>query len=318
LHPSSTYNCQCERTFLTKEDLQQHERQHERDLPEHEATFEEVLQLLERASLARGATSDCKYCSRSFSSRGALHQHRCDSPSSDITSDCETSDSPANTAASTTASTAASTTTVSCKYCDRSFPTTKALHQHKCDLPARQTTFTRKTRQAASPPIRSFDNDALPQSSLTTPTSLQPAFHEEVLHLIHPVLSMDFFEASGFEDCIEFYDTHIMGRFACTNTACCNRGWSSKLIALTIRLYSGKRYNAVVWHQRCRGCETFGQPTLDDTYAERIAYRLKVWFRIPVEPVDYHAADTEPHEDGLCEGCKNRHCKNSPYRLGSG
>lgn len=90
------------------------------------------------------------------------------------------------------------------------------------------------------------------------------------------------------------------------------------MIALTIRLYSGKRHNAVVWHQRCRECETFGQPTLDDTYAERIAYRLKVWFRIPVEPVVYVAADTEPHEVGLCEGCKNRHCKNSRYRQGSG
>lgn len=212
-HPSPTYNCQYDRTFLTEGDLQQHERalshhqrEHERDLPEHEANFEKVLQLLERASLAREATSDCKYCSRSFSSRAALYQHRCDSASSDITSDRETSDSPANTAASTTAS----TTTVSCKYCDRSFPTTKALHQHRCDLPARQTTFTRKTRQAASPPSRSFDQDTLPQSSLTTPTSLQPAFHEEVLYLIHPVLSVDFFEASGFEDCIDFYDTHIM------------------------------------------------------------------------------------------------------------
>jgi len=129
-----------------------------------------------------------------------------------------------------------------------------------------------------------------------------------VLELITPVLTMGF-EASDSEEYIKVYDTHIMGRFDCTNSACPTDKWSSKWIALTIRLYEGQRYNAKVWHQRCRACDTFGHPTLDDTYAERIAYRLKVWFRKYLELVNWSWRETPPHESDLCEGCKHRHCQ---------
>jgi hypothetical protein len=330
----------CRKTLLSEDASHQH--QHESDTPDPQANVEDVSRLFERASLhhqtafnggyspahlttldqgtdnlllstemahhqhkrdslAHQAKIDCKYCSRSFPTTATLYQHRCDSPTPEASSE---TDSPVST--DSTAS-PASPATIVCKYCDRSFSTTVTLHQHRCEQPT-YTTSDRRTRHQAS--LSTFDSSFSDGDapSQPTPWSLQPAFHDDVSQLLHPVLSVEFFEASGFHDCIELHDTHILGRFTCTNMAC-RKEWSSQLVALTIRLYSGKRYNAVVWHQRCRSCEHLGLPTLDDTYAERVAYRLKVWFRKPVEPVYYSARKTAPHEFELCEGCKNRHCK---------
>jgi len=177
----------------------------------------------------------------------------------------------------------ASPSTCDCKACGRSYFDERTLRQHERDVPAHAP---------------------------AKPWSSRPDLHEDVLELIKPMLNVDFFAASETDDThTKEHDTHIMGRFTCTNSTCRTDRWSSKWIALTIRLYSGHRYNAVVWHQRCRRCNTFGQPTLDFSYVERIAYRLKVWFRIPQKPADWSRDDTLPHETDLCEGCKNGHCQ---------
>ena len=41
---------------------------------------------------------------------------------------------------------------------------------------------------------------------------------------------------------LEEYDTNIMRRFRCLNKACRQSGWASKLIAITIRMYTKQRY----------------------------------------------------------------------------
>jgi len=295
------------------------QRQKKRDNPQ--ADFEVVLRLLERTLPNHQAKNDCKYCPRSFPTTTALHQHRCDSPTPETAPERETSHPSALSEIASPASThaTASIATFACKYCERLFPTTVTLHQHRCEPPTYGTTSDRKTSHQSTStehslpasPItsdRSFSEHHLPAHALSSPWSLQPARHEEVAELIHPVLSVEFFEASGFDDCTKHHDTHIMGYFTCTNKACRKDNWSSRMIALTIRLYSGKRYNAVVWHQRCKKCQTFGQPTLEESYAERIAYRLKVWFGKPHETIDYFPGDPFPHKRWLCEGCKNGHC----------
>jgi hypothetical protein len=349
--PTANGDDVCRETLLSEDASHQHQHQHEHDTPDPQANIEKVSRLFEqtslhhqpafdggyspahlatldqgtdnlllstevahqqhkRDSLAHHAKIDCKYCSRSFPTTAALHQHRCDSPTPEASSE---TDSPVSTDST------ASPATIVCKYCPRSFSTTTALHQHRCEQPTYGTTSDRKRSHPAR--ASTFDRHVLRQGALdqhasVKPWSLQPAFHDEVVELIHPVLSMSFFEASGFEDSIESYDTHIMGRFTCTDVACRTDGWSSKLVALTIRLYSGKRYNAVVWHQRCRKCNGFGRPKLDDTYAMRVAYRLRVWFGKPVKKVHYREGDSTPHESELCEGCKNGHCNGRVLELG--
>lgn len=105
------------------------------------------------------------------------------------------------------------------------------------------------------------------------------------------------------------YRTNIMGRFQCHNKSCSKNGWSSKQIAILIRMYHGQKYNAKVYHQRCKQCERVSEPILDDSYAERVAYRLKKWSGIDQggRPQNFRRAKG-PHEEELCEGCKAGIC----------
>ncbi|CAG1997748.1 unnamed protein product [Fusarium graminearum] len=107
------------------------------------------------------------------------------------------------------------------------------------------------------------------------------------------------------------YDTNIMGRFACNNQNCTKTGWSSKKIAITIRQYSQDRYNARVYHQRCRKCKSLGEPTLDEeSYIDRVSYRIKKWNGVEMDIPKWGRDEFKgPHERAFCEGCKDGHCR---------
>jgi hypothetical protein len=141
--------------------------------------------------------------------------------------------------------------------------------------------------------------------------SMYPALHENVRRLLEEDdLSFTFFAIDKDKGSIEEYDTNIMGRFKCLNKVCPSKGWGSKMIAITIRMYPEQRYNARVYHQRCKSCGTLSKPFLDDSYAQRIAYRLKKWSGIEMDrPSFTDSASKRPHESALCEGCKHGHCK---------
>ncbi|KAK1147836.1 hypothetical protein N8T08_000349 [Aspergillus melleus] len=136
--------------------------------------------------------------------------------------------------------------------------------------------------------------------------SLQPKLHDDVALLLDEEgLQMDFFDADDEETNIEEWDTNIMGRFICQKKGCNSSGWSSKKIAITIRMYSQQRYNARVYHQRCRNCRTVGRLVLDsECYAERVTYWLKKWNGFEVRRPDYSGQSRGPHDSELCEGCK--------------
>lgn len=140
---------------------------------------------------------------------------------------------------------------------------------------------------------------------------MYPALHDKVNSLLEDEdLSFTFFPVDRDEKAIEEYDTNIKGRFGCLNKACSQRGWASNVIAITIRMYSEQRYNARVYHQRCKSCNRLGKPFPDNSYAERVAYRLKKWSGIEMEQPFYAGRDTErPHVSALCEGCRHGHCK---------
>ena len=139
--------------------------------------------------------------------------------------------------------------------------------------------------------------------------STYPALHEDVSRLLDDDdLYYDFREGANHKNCTKEYDTNIMGRFICRNKACKTDGWSSKKIAVTIRMYPGAQYDATVYHQRCRACNSLSKPILDGSYAERVAYRLKKWAGIEMDRPQYSGKSKGPHRNDLCEGCKDGHC----------
>ncbi|KAJ4251413.1 hypothetical protein NW762_011395 [Fusarium torreyae] len=109
---------------------------------------------------------------------------------------------------------------------------------------------------------------------------------------------------------INDYDSSIMGRFSCRNHKCSTNGWSSKKIPITIREYPGDRYNVRVYHQRCRQCKSLSRPKLDEkSYIDRVTYRIKKWNGVEVEAPVWSGKTNAPHEQALCEGCKDGHCE---------
>jgi Zinc-binding domain len=156
--------------------------------------------------------------------------------------------------------------------------------------------------------------------SLTRPTNMSSrkpktenrwsiAFHKDVSRLLKDDgLFFDYHEVDEDAKQSESYDTNIMGRFTCRNSACRSNGWSRYRIAITIRMYPEKRYNARVYHQPCKSCNKLNRPFLDESYTERVAYRLKNWSGIRVDLPSYSGESKGPHNGHLCEGCKAGHC----------
>lgn len=148
--------------------------------------------------------------------------------------------------------------TFDCAGCGRPFTSDKALQQHMRNAPAHST------RSLAIAIADSFD--------------LRPSLHVEVSRLLNVYgLSVAFFEIDDARGSIKEYDTSIMGTFTCNNETCTNERWTSKKIALTIRQYPGLRYNARVYYQRCKFCNSLSRPDLDSSYADRVSYRLAKW-----------------------------------------
>jgi hypothetical protein len=46
----------------------------------------------------------------------------------------------------------------------------------------------------------------------------------------------------------------------------------------------------------------------EESYIERISYRIKRWAGVEVMQPDYDRKLTKPHEQDYCEGCKRGKC----------
>ncbi|KAI0178122.1 zinc-binding domain-containing protein [Pestalotiopsis sp. NC0098] len=141
--------------------------------------------------------------------------------------------------------------------------------------------------------------------------SMYSKLHQQVLQQLRTSgLTPKFHYKDDTVGCTKKYDTHIMGDFRCFNNKCSSKGWSSRKIAITIRLYHDGEYNAIVYHQLCKNCEKPSKPSLDGSYADRISYRLKKWSGLEVTGYFKPQMQTKwPHEKDLCLGCKNGHCR---------
>ncbi|RDH34637.1 zinc-binding domain-domain-containing protein [Aspergillus welwitschiae] len=138
--------------------------------------------------------------------------------------------------------------------------------------------------------------------------SLHPKLHNDVTQLLDEEgLQIDFFDADDEEPNIEKRDTNVIGRFIRQN-----RG------SITNRMYPQQRYNAWVYHQRCRNCRAVGRLVLDSgCYPERVTYWLKQWNGSEVRQPNYSGQSRGPHDSKLCEECKVGHCPNSNEDLSS-
>lgn len=138
-----------------------------------------------------------------------------------------------------------------------------------------------------------------------------PQLHEQILKAASDEVGSAWFNnRDGNHTSICSYETHVMGRFTCTNDNCSNSGWASKKVAIVIRRYPRNGYNAVLFNQRCKICKQLGILSLDEkSYVDRVVYRLKKWAGVEVEPPQYTERIGLPHESELCEGCKRGCCK---------
>lgn len=139
---------------------------------------------------------------------------------------------------------------------------------------------------------------------------MYPQLHDQVSRLLQEDdLFFDFRTTDSGEDAMQTHDTNVMGRFVCRNKACVKDSWSSKKIPVTIRMYPGAQYNVRVYHQRCNSCEALSRPYLDNSYADRTAYRIKKWCGVQTETPHHVAKKSKgPHDSERCEGCKDGHC----------
>jgi hypothetical protein len=138
-----------------------------------------------------------------------------------------------------------------------------------------------------------------------------PSLHQNVVNAVPDrIVSTWFHEKDSDRDSNNKYETHIIGRFKCSNNACSERGWGSKMVAILIRGYPRNGYNAVVFNQRCKSCNQLGTLTInEESYVDRVAYRVKKWAGVPMKQPSYAPSKGPPHESSLCEGCKRGVCR---------
>ena len=138
-----------------------------------------------------------------------------------------------------------------------------------------------------------------------------PSLHPKIVDAISDDnISTWFQQNDSDEGSNNKYSTHVMGRFKCHNNACSTKGWSSKMVAISIRGYARNGYNAVLFNQRCNACKRLGAFTLDvESYVDRVAYRLKKWAGVSTEQQYYAPKEGPPHKRDLCEGCKRGICR---------
>lgn len=333
-HPS-LYTC-CGRTFGGHEALEQHRS----NAPTHAVTFdcepcnksfkiEQALKQHLSDAPIHAVTFDCRRCSKRFKSEEALQQHLSNAPVH-IRPQCQPCARVFNSeeALEQHLSNAPIHTQPQCPRCGRRFGSEQALEQHTRDSHARAEGSTRSPQYSPDPAVAlecqacddRFVQDRVYRDHIRSEhagvagpkKSMHPCLHDNVSDLLEEEdLTYAFHWEDSDNDAIDGYDTNIMGRFVCVNKACKAVEWESKRIAISIRLYDGDEYNALVWHQQCADCKRLGRPVLDESYAERVAYRLKKWSGVRMAPPPYYGESRAPHQSQWCEGCKAGHCKDS-------
>ncbi|KAM0190390.1 hypothetical protein ACHAPI_009378 [Fusarium lateritium] len=161
-------------------------------------------------------------------------------------------------------------------------------------------------RQEHSDPLTMANQEAKTEPPKS---SMYPDLHYYVAEsLDEDDLEYSFRDHDTKTDIKREYHTKTIGKFICGKATCTHK-WDSNSVAITIREYEDKSYNALVYHQRCSRCETSTRADLDKLcYADRVAFRLKKWNGIEAQQLSRQVEHKGPHKEELCEGCKTGRC----------
>jgi hypothetical protein len=324
------YSCTlCDRYFGSKAALEQHEQ----NSPVHTKKItcetcnrcfgsKEALEQHRQTSPVHTKTILCETCNRCFGSNEALEQHRQTSP--------------------------VHKKSFHCQNCNCFVGSNKALKKHKrqfelygkCseDQPAASWDADALSYALArfsildtpAPAVQRHAQALVPANPITTTTLSKkaktnvfnpkqetkefftfPALNANIADAVAPEITYTWFnEDSDDDDFNNEYDTFVMGRFMCNNNACKRQSWISGKVYIEIRGFDYNGYSAVVYNQRCRSCDFLGTFVLDEqSYIERVAYRLKKWAGVAVAQPYYKVVNTPQHEQDFCEGCKRGKCE---------
>jgi hypothetical protein len=140
---------------------------------------------------------------------------------------------------------------------------------------------------------------------------MYPSLHQTIANAVFEHIgSTTFHENDSDEDSTKDYSTFVRGVFTCRNHACPGAAWASGKITIVIRRYLENEYNAVVFSQRCKLCKQLGKLKLEEeSYVDRVSYRLKKWAGVELEPHNYTPRVMPPHKAHLCEGCRRGVCR---------
>jgi hypothetical protein len=183
-----------------------------------------------------------------------------------------------------------------CNACEISFRSDEALQQH---LHSSQIHQSQEQNHDIKTELKSF--------------KIFPDLHQYVLEAISGTMISPRFNHNDDDDSLngaeKIYSTHVIGDFTCSNHDC-GLAWPSKRVTIVIRRYPSYEYNAAVYYQRCKSCNSLGDLYLDETsYVDRVAYRLKKWVGVAVERPFYDERTSPPHISELCEGCIAGYCR---------
>ncbi|KAH3996958.1 hypothetical protein HBH98_000890 [Parastagonospora nodorum] len=288
----------CNRTFGSKAALKAHEKNSPKHVP-----------------------FNCKTCNRSFGDQTALSQHqdnspahqrpRTDSVTTSIASvpvtNCVSPVLPATSNVRSTirnAQPSRHTTTKNTPRVDPTFDLPFAVLENRMQALAIPDLIT----NVAQPKIGRTN---IPTRQTETRTFFTfPELHQRIAEAVAPAITSTWFNKGLKARADKDYDTNVTGKFTCDNNGCRKNGWSSGVVATRIRGYPGSGYKAIVYNQRCKSCDQLGSLKMDEeSYVERIAYRLKKWAGVPVEPPPFSGQSRGPHDEERCEGCRAGNCR---------
>ncbi|KAK6513470.1 hypothetical protein TWF281_005093 [Arthrobotrys megalospora] len=164
----------------------------------------------------------------------------------------------------------------------------------------------RRSRVKRSKKSSNISGTPLGEGIEPKPWYLFENYHEKVSEKVENVAFV-----STIEDGNRKAETNLVGKCKCIAPEC-GAAWSTGTIATVIREYrrdDGKLgYSAQVFNQRCKGCKQMGYMRLDvDVYVERVVRRLQIW-KGEFKPTKWNRRKMLPHDEELCEGCKDGHC----------
>lgn len=218
----------------------------------------------------------------------------------------------------------------SCTLCNRRYGSKPALEQHQRDSPAHKNTFhceacdsyltSKKDLKTHRRNFQLYKSCSKPPPKPAEPVQETreffqfPALHKDVARAVLPGVSFTWYNEDADDIPRREYLTNVMGKFKCHNTACKKKSWGSKKVPIEIRGYARNGYSVLVYNQRCKRCRCLGNFILDEnSYVERIAYRIKKWAGVRVIPGGPREKTGKPHEMEFCEGCKRGKCSWESY-----